>query len=154
MRRRAQPRAAEALAAALEPIGSAGSVLCVEWSVAGLPWRSAQATLAELLEGRARTLHDAAILGPVAGDLDVPLRAARERVRAGGVLAIVTPIERKGLRGATGRILSTFDARRRPRPLEEVCAALLAAGVSPVKVAHLRGARGEAVVHGTVIELD
>lgn len=96
---------------------------------------------------------DAAVLGPTAGPLLDACLAARACVRPGGVLALVLPVERTGLVALTQRALGAFDAARRPRPLEDACAALLSAGVAPVKVLDVKGASGEAVVYGVVAAL-
>lgn len=95
---------------------------------------------------------DAVVLAPGDEALAAAALAARGAVRAGGVLAVVLPIEREGVRSVTQRALAAFDPKKRPRPLEDACAALLAAGVSPVKVIEVKGPRGEAVVHGTAID--
>lgn len=91
---------------------------------------------------------DAVVLGPIAGEWLDAARGARARVRAGGIVAMIAPIEREGLRGATQRALASFDAKRKPRALELACTALLCAGVTSLRVIDLKGARGESLVWG------
>jgi len=93
---------------------------------------------------------DAVVVGPAAGELGPVFAAARARVRPGGVVAALLPIEGTGWGVAVQRALSLFSAARRPRALEEVCGALLCAGHAPVKVERIGGLRAEALVYGVV----
>lgn len=158
MRSRQLPTAAEAIAVALGAVERLERVLVVdlEPSVAAGVGNAhlTPMTLSDLLQGRPDAPHDAALLGPIAGPLDESLCAARAQVRSGGLVALLAPVAQGGLRGMTPWVLSMVDARRRPRPLEELCAAMLAAHVVPVRVVRVRGARGEAWVHGRVVSLD
>jgi hypothetical protein len=144
---------ADAIAAALAPIGGKGRVMWV--GAKTIEPRAGDVDLAQgALRGSLDALPegecDAAVVGPTPGDLLAAVRAVRARVRAGGVVAVVAPLEGAGLRTAAQRALGAFDAKRRPRALEEACGAMLCAGVTPVSVVELRGARGEALLHGVV----
>jgi hypothetical protein len=138
----------DALAEALAPIAG-GRVLWV-----GAPpieaLDAARGTNRASLDALPAGELDAAVIGPVATDLLAGVRAVRACVRASGVIALALPIERAGLRAVTQRALATFDATKRPRALEEACAALLSSGVSRVRVIEVKGPRGLAVVHGVV----
>lgn len=140
---------ADALTQALAPVAG-GRVL---W-VGAIPIESLdagrganRATIDALPAGA----FDAAVIGPLTSDLLAGVRAARACLRPHGVIALALPIERGGLRAVTQRALATFDAAKRPRALEEACAALLSAGVSRVRVIEVKGPRGLAVVHGVAI---
>ena len=137
----------QALAAALAPIGS-GRVLWVELDpVASL---ESPGSVRASLDALPAETFDAVIAG---ASIPEPLELARAlvgRLRAGGVLALVLPIEREGLRSAAQRAALVFDRKARVRALEDACAALLDVGVSRVEVIELEGARGEVVVHGRV----
>lgn len=74
-------------------------------------------------------------------------RQAAAAVRQGGVVALVGTIEAPGGRGALQRTFALVT-RTPIRPLEDVCAALLAARVSQLQVLRIAGARGEAIVYG------
>lgn len=91
---------------------------------------------------------DAICMSGASGSLLERLRAARERVRSGGVLAVVLCLERRGLRALVQRALAIFDPKKQPHSLEDTCAALLSMGVHRVKVIEIDGVRGEAVVYG------
>jgi hypothetical protein len=93
---------------------------------------------------------DAIFVAGFSGSAFEHARAARERVRNGGVLALVLTIERGGFSALAQRALAAFDPKKRPHSLEEACAALLSAGVHRVKVIEIDGLRGEAVVCGEV----
>lgn len=93
---------------------------------------------------------DAICVSGSSGSLLEHLRPARERLRNGGVLAVVLCLERRGLRAFIQRTLAIIDTKKRPRSLEDTCAALLSVGVRRVKVIEIDGVRGEAVVYGAL----
>ncbi|AKF09240.1 hypothetical protein [Sandaracinus amylolyticus] len=138
-----------ALAEALAPVGAARVLWIGVSPIDALDAaRGANRASLDALPSDAR--FDAVVLGPTASGLVDASAAVRACVREGGVIAMVLPVERAGLRAFTQRALGAFDATRRARPLEEACGALLSAGVAPVKVIDVKGALGEAVVHGVV----
>ncbi len=77
-------------------------------------------------------------------------RRIGEAIAVGGSLAFVLPVARPGLSGAASRTLGLLFGRR-PRPLEVLCGALLAAGAGSIRVEPLPGLRGLAVVHGRIL---
>ncbi len=91
---------------------------------------------------------DAVVLGPTKGALEDGLPALRARLRPGGMFALVVATTRTGLGGAVQRALAAFDPSLRPRPLEDVCGALLTLGCSTLAVIPLPGLRGDVLVHG------
>jgi hypothetical protein len=147
------PRATKtegALAIALAPAG--GGAARVLWIAMPRPpgWAPAQSVLEDQLDALPEGPFDAAVVGPTRHGWVSTLRAARARIRPEGVLVAIAPIEQTGVRSLAQRTLAVMDARRAPRPLEEVCAAALSAGASPVGVLALSGIRGNVVVHGVV----
>lgn len=140
---------AAALEAALGPAGR-GRVLWIDVEpVAELD--AAQGANRGAPGSLPRGPFDAVVIGAGADPLQAVALEARGCVREGGVLALVVPVEREGLRAATQRAALMFDRRARVRPLEDACAALLEARVSRVEVIEIEGARGEVVVHGRVV---
>jgi hypothetical protein len=140
-----------ALASALESLGSPRIAWVESTPIESLDAaRGASRLTLEEAGGGDGGDHDAAVIGPIASEWEGAVRASRPLVREGGVIALIVTVERDGLRGAAQRALVTFDARRRPRPLEDACTALLCAGISPVRTISIEGARGDAVVFGVV----
>lgn len=135
-----------AIAAALAPVGR-GRVLWAdldpieELDVA----RGANRGAIGALSGEG---FDAVVLGAAGGDARAIAKEARACVRAGGVIAWALPLEREGVKAAAQRAALVFDRRARPRPLEDVCEALLECGCTRLEVIEIDGARGEAVVWG------
>lgn len=138
----------DALAEALAPVRG-GRVLWVGAEPIE-PLDAARGVNRATLEALPSGDSDAAVIGACAPALLDAVRAVRACVRDGGVLALAIPIERDGLRAVTQRALATFDPTKRPRALEEACAALLSVGVPRVQVIEVKGPRGLAVIHGAL----
>lgn len=135
----------QALDAALAPVGG-GRVLWIDLDPIGS--REASGSTRASLDSLPAETFDAAVAAASMPEPSEVARALAGRVRDGGVVALVLPIERGGLRSAAQRAALVFDRSARVRALEDACAALLDAGASRVEVIEIDGARGEVVVHG------
>lgn len=89
---------------------------------------------------------DAVLVGSLgaAGPLELA-RALAPRLRAGGTLTFAVPTTRPGLKGATGSLLGLLR-RRRPVLLEDLCEALLLAGLHDLAAHELDGPTGTSLV--------
>lgn len=100
--------------------------------------------------GEAIALPDAAFDAALVGGLGsaTPLAIAlalSTRVRAGGSITFALPTTRAGLKGATGSLVGLLR-RRRPVLLEDLCEALLLAGLHTVEACELDDPAGTSVV--------
>src|SRR5690606_38925955 len=112
------------------------SVHAERWSAA-LPSGSVRAVSADELSAPATPAYAGALVAEL--DARGPralVEAAAARVRPGGVIAIAAPTERAGLEGMRGRVLGVLR-RRRPVPLEDLCEAMLLAGLVDVRAKEL-----------------
>jgi hypothetical protein len=75
------------------------------------------------------------VIGGSEEELIVLARRVRARLPTGAVLGMIFPVPQAGWRGAASRALSwTAKAARRPRQLEEISTAMLAAGAGPIRI--------------------
>ncbi len=130
-----------------------GAVLAVE---AG-PWVAAfgaevrelaapEGEVPELPEG----IHDVAIVGGLGAATPLSMaRALLSVVRPGGVIAFALPTTRQGLKGATGSLIGMLR-RKKPVLFEELCEALLIAGLVDVRGRELSDSSGTSIVWATV----
>lgn len=153
-------RAAGAARAALLELGDGvafGSLLAVEAGALGeLPARSVlhvvAAELSQAEVGGTPRLHDAAVIGGFDGRaLGELVRVVVRRVRPGGPVAAVLPTTRVGVKGATLSFLGLLR-RRPPLPLEDLCEALLHAGLADLGARELADLAGTSIVWGRVRE--
>ncbi|MFC1464380.1 MAG: hypothetical protein ACFLMY_05975 [Candidatus Brachytrichaceae bacterium NZ_4S206] len=133
-------------------IAAGGSVLAIEAGALALALGagSVHELAAPPQPGDAVPMCDVALLGALGGA--APLDVARSvvpRVRPGGVVAFVLPTPRAGLKGATSSLLAMFR-RQAPVLLEELCEALLIAGLDEVSARELDDASGTSLVWGRV----
>jgi hypothetical protein len=93
---------------------------------------------------------DAALVAELGGVAPSSVaRAVSSRVRPGGLVAFVVPTPRSGLKGAASSLLGLWR-RRPPVLLEELCEALLIAGLEEVSARELDDAAGTSVVWARV----
>lgn len=99
-----------------------------------------------------RERFHAAILTSWGADVspEALVQAVRPLLREGATLLFTTPTVRDGIRGARGALLGLMR-RRRPVLLEDLCEALLLAGIDDIRVRELPGAAGDSLVWGTVL---
>ncbi len=91
---------------------------------------------------------DAVLIGGLGGASPLALaRAAAPRVGRGGRVVFALATTRPGLKGTAGSLLGMIR-RRRPVMLEELCEALLVAGLREITADELDGSSGHSVVCG------
>lgn len=101
-------------------------------------------------EGLPDEVFDAALVGGLGSTSPRELaRQLASRVRSGGSITFALPTTRTGLKGATGSLLGMLR-RRKPVPFEELCEALLFAGLHTIEAAELDDASGTSVVSARV----
>jgi len=89
---------------------------------------------------------DAVLVGGLGAAAPLELaRALAPRLRGGGTLTFAVPTTRPGLKGATGSLLGLLR-RQRPVLLEDLCEALLLAGLHELDARELDGAAGISLV--------
>lgn len=120
--------------------GGEGPILLVD-----LPEAAATVGARAAAPGTARVA--AALIGGTEDDLIALGRGLRESVEPGGLVALLLPVLQSGWRAAAARAFGRTPAARRPRDLEEICTALLAAGAVPIRVER---AKDLALAWGTV----
>ncbi len=148
-------RGSEGKAELLSTIGPAvdGAVLAVG---AGAMVAALGASVRELPapEGEAfeapEDVHDAAIVGSLGGATPLTIaRALTRSVRSGGVIAFALPTTRQGLKGRAGSLIGMLR-RKKPVAFEELCEALLVAGLAEIRARELSDSSGTSIVWGTV----
>lgn len=142
------------LAEVVRACAGAGEVLAID--AAGVASQLGAAVVHELEapEGEPALLPElhvgAAVIGGLGGASALSLaRAARACVRPGGRVVFALPTTRPGLKGTAGSILGMLR-RQKPVLLEELCEALLVAGLADITAHELSGSRGTSVVFGSV----
>jgi hypothetical protein len=94
--------------------------------------------------------HDVAIVGGLGGATPLGLaRALAPVVRSGGAVVFALPTTRHGLKGATGSLLGMLR-RKKPVLFEELCEALLIAGLADIRARELADSSGTSIVWGAV----
>lgn len=89
---------------------------------------------------------DAVLVGGLGAAAPLELaRALAPRLRAGGTLTFALPTTRPGLKGATGSLLGLLR-RQKPVLLEDLCEALLLAGLHELDARELDGPTGTSLV--------
>lgn len=89
---------------------------------------------------------DAVLVGSLGAAAPLELaRALAPRLRAGGTLTFAVPTTRPGLKGATGSLLGLLR-RKKPVLLEDLCEALLVAGLHELDARELDGPTGISLV--------
>lgn len=93
---------------------------------------------------------EAALIGGLGGASALSLaRAAAACVSPGGTVAFVLPTTRSGLKGTAGSLLGRLRGQK-PVLLEELCEALLLAGLADITAHELSDSRGTSVVRASV----
>ena len=125
------------------------SIHAEKWSAA-LPSGAVRAVSADELSAPAAATYAGALVAEI--DERGPralVEGAAAPVRPGGVVAIAAPPPRAGLEGVRDRVLGVLR-RRRPIPLEELCEAMLLAGLVDVRAKELESAAGLSLVWARV----
>lgn len=130
-----------------------GSILAIE---AGPLVRGLDASVRELPAPDGEVLelphgpHEAAIVGGLGAAKPLAMaRALASCVRPSGIVLFALPTTRDGLKGATGSLLGMLR-RKKPLPFEELCEALLIAGLTDIEARELEDSMGTSLVWGTV----
>ena len=93
---------------------------------------------------------DVALVGGLGGASALEVaRAASACVRPGGRVVFALATTRPGLKGTAGSLLGMLR-RRKPALLEELCEALLIAGLDDITAHEVADSSGSSVVWGTV----
>ena len=95
------------------------------------------------------TSADAVVFATLKAPTRDELHGAFAALVDGGVLAVLTPTRRNGLRGLSGMMLKLI-AGSRPKTFEELCESLLVAGARQLSAKEMLDPLGWSLVWGTV----